>query len=106
MVNPLTAMPWYFMIKNSRDMACYGVKVRAGAFCFWQVDPKGITLWLDVRNGGQGIILGDRKLHCATVVSSAYNLDEISSFDAAHNFCKTMCDDPLAPEKPAYGSNN
>ena len=25
---------------------------RAAAFCFWQADPAGISLWLDLRNGG------------------------------------------------------
>ena len=31
----------------------YGVKTQASSFCFWQRDSDGITLWIDLRNGGE-----------------------------------------------------
>ena len=101
---PYRAMPWYFLVQNGENVAGYGVKVRAGAMCFWQADPAGITLWLDVRSGGEGVILGGRTLEAAVVISEAYH--GISAFEAARKFCGEMCTDPKFPDEPVYGSNN
>ena len=101
---PYRAMPWYFLIQNGENIAGYGVKVRAGAMCFWQADPAGITLWMDVRSGGDGVILGGRTLEAAVVVNETYH--DISAFEAARKFCSEMCTDPRFPDEPVYGSNN
>lgn len=101
---PYRAMPWYFLVHDEETTAGYGVKVRPGALCFWQADPKGISLWLDVRNGGQGVILAGRKLLAAEIVFEIY--EGISSFQAARKFCSRMCSDPVFPPHPVYGSNN
>ncbi len=121
-LNPTLAMPWYFLIKNNNALAGYGVRVRPNALCFWQADPDGITLWLDVRNGGEGVLLKGRKLLLAEVVSQNYCVDEeipmgdfdekdgvvyvSHSFYAARHFCKCMCDDPLPMPHQVYGANN
>jgi alpha-galactosidase len=101
---PHRALPWYFLAKNGEKVAGYGVKVRPGALCFWQADPKGVSLWLDIRNGGEGVILNGRELSAATVVFETYRGK--NAFYAARSFCRRMCDDPIFPEKPVYGANN
>lgn len=97
-------MPWYFFSYSENTTTGYGVKVRPSSFCFWQADEAGVTLWIDVRNGGQGVHLNGRKLNACTIVSEDYS--HLSPFDAACRFCKIMCTDPLLPDEPIYGSNN
>src|SRR5689334_1035795 len=46
---PDRVMPWYFATTDGRVTNAYGVRTGASALCFWQVDPQGISLWLDVR---------------------------------------------------------
>ena len=98
-------MPWYFLASNGNVTHGYGVKTGAGAFCFWQVDPVGISLWLDVRNGGSGVKLGERELAAAEVVAEEGREDD-TAFQAARSFCRKLCAHPRLPEKPIYGSNN
>ena len=45
-------MPWYFLANTDHVVAGYGVKTNPDAFCCFTCDPKGITLYLDVRCGG------------------------------------------------------
>ena len=101
---PYRAMPWYFLINNGEMTAGYGVCVRPGAMCFWQADPAGISLWMDVRSGGKGVDLKNRKLQVAKIVYESY--EGISAFRAAQEFCKAMCSDPVLPPHPVYGFNN
>jgi alpha-galactosidase len=98
-------MPWYFIASNGQVTHGYGVKTGGGAFCFWQVDPVGISLWLDVRNGGSGVQLGERKLAAAEVVA-VEGRAATTPFQAARSFCRKLCERPRLPEKPIYGSNN
>ncbi len=49
---PNRIMPWYFFTLTSRWTAGYGVKTQPSACCFWQRDASGITLTLDLKNGG------------------------------------------------------
>lgn len=97
-------MPWYFQVSTEEKESCYGVKVRPSAMCFWYMDPVGITLVMDVRCGGNGVILQGREILAAEIV--AMEAEEISSFEAAQEFCRVMCTDPIFPEFPVYGSNN
>ncbi len=66
---PERAMPWYFATFDGASCHAYGVKTGAGALCFWQLDPEGVTLWLNLCNGGNGVQLGSRELQAAVVVS-------------------------------------
>ena len=72
--NASRLMPWYFLAHCGNTTSGVGVKVRPGAMALWSVDPKGITLWLDVRCGTRGVILKNRTLVAATVVSLIYFL--------------------------------
>ena len=62
-------MPWYFLAKYENNVKGFGVKVRPAAMCYWVADPKGITLVLDVRNGGTGVLLQGRTLKVAEIVT-------------------------------------
>ena len=66
---PERVMPWYFATHDGATCHGYGVKTDAAALCFWQLDPQGVSLWLNVTNGGDGVELGQRRLTMATVVT-------------------------------------
>ena len=61
-------MSWYFLMSAGTHTEGYGVKVQPDAFCFWIPDNDGLTLWLDVRNGGSGVILSGRTITAAELV--------------------------------------
>lgn len=103
-MNPNRFMPWYFCAKSEAKSICYGVKVRPSAMCFWQVDYLGMTLFLDVRCGGNGVNLKGRVIKLADVI--ACEMRDCTSFEAMQEFCGQMCEDPILPKYPVYGSNN
>lgn len=103
-MNPNRFMPWYFCAKSEAKSVCYGVKVRPSAMCFWQVDSLGMTLFLDVRCGGSGVNLKGRVIKLADVI--ACEMRDCTSFGAMQEFCGQMCEDPILPKYPVYGSNN
>ena len=51
-------MPWYFLAQDGRATHGFGVKTGAASICHWQADAGGMTLWLDVSNGGGAVELG------------------------------------------------
>lgn len=103
-MNPNRFMPWYFCAKSEAKSVCYGVKVRPSAMCFWQVDSLGMTLFLDVRCGGSSVNLKGRVIKLADVI--ACEMRDCTSFEAMQEFCGQMCEDPILPKYPVYGSNN
>ena len=103
-MNPNRFMPWYFCAKSEAKSVCYGVKVRPSAMCFWQVDSLGMILFLDVRCGGSGVNLKGRVIKLADVI--ACEMRDCTSFEAMQEFCGQMCEDPILPKYPVYGSNN
>jgi alpha-galactosidase len=56
------------------------------------------SLWLDLRNGGRGVKLGDRKPAVATVVTASYQ--DFGPFAATARFCRRMCEAPRLPAVP------
>ena len=110
---PDRVMPWYFATNIATGNATkrgslthsYGVRTGARAFCFWQVDAQGISLWADVRSGGVGVQLGERVLDVCEVVCRAGRAGE-SAFAAVHDACHQMCSGPRLPSQPVYGSND
>lgn len=112
-VRPERCMPWYIAVSNGSDAnpdytdrrtECMGVAVQPGSLCFWQYDTAGVTLWMDVRNGGAGTLLGDRVLNCATILFREY--EGVSAFSALCDFCGVMSPNPLTVDHVIYGSNN
>ena len=102
---PDRVLPWYFQTYDKRSLHGYGVKTAAGALCFWQIDPDGVSLWLNVSNGGEGVALGGRRLLAATVVTRRGEPGENSMF-AARAFCRRMCDTARVAAAPLYSSND
>ena len=102
---PERVMPWYVIAWDGRVACGFGVKTQPGALCFWQVDQDGITLWLDVRNGGSGVILAGRTLAAATVVQHRGERGA-SPFAVAQALCGRLCDAPRLARQVVYGGNN
>ncbi len=103
-LEPDRALPWYFLASDGQRTLAAGVKTNPAAFCFWQIDGAGVNLWFDVRNGGQGVMLGDRELTAATVIAEQY--DGVSAYAAEHRLCRRMCESPRLPNEPVYGGND
>lgn len=110
---PERCMPWVCAVSNGSDIdadvsdrltECFGVMVRPAAFCLWQYDPEGLTLWLDVRNGGNGVVLNGRTLTVCQIHWGEFR--KTSAFAALRSFYRQLCDDPLPVYEPVYGSNN
>jgi alpha-galactosidase len=114
---PERVLPWYFATHDGSSSPgatrssslgathAYGVMTGAGSFCFWQVDEQGISLWLDVSNGGRGVLLGQRELEAATIVARQGHVGE-SPQAAISAFCRTLCPRPRLPKGPIYGTND
>jgi alpha-galactosidase len=98
-------MPWYVATHDGSLTHAYGVRTGTSAFCWWQIDPRGVSLWADVRSGGVGVELGERVLDVCDVVCRAGRAGE-SAFAAVHAFCRQMCSNPRLPPQPVYGSND
>ena len=102
---PHRLMPWYFLASGGSLTQGCGVKTGCASIACWQVDSAGITLWLDVANGGAGVELGGRKLVAATVVVHSGASGE-SPLAVARALCRRMCAKPRLPSAPVYGGNN
>jgi len=102
---PGRTMPWYFMAFDGKLTHGYGVRTGPKAFCFWNADAEGISLWADVRSGGVPVELGDRTLEIADVVCRPGSTGE-SPFKATQAFCRQMCLNPRLPAMPVYGTND
>jgi len=102
---PDRVMPWYFATHDGTLTHSYGVRTGPKAFCFWQLDSQGVSLWADIRSGGVGVRLGERALAVCDVVSHAGHVGQ-SAYAAMHAFCRQMCPHPLAPAQPVYGTND
>jgi len=98
-------LPWYFLASDGQATHGYGVATGCACFAFWQVDPDGISLWIDVRNGGEPVQLGERTLQAATIITHSGAIGE-SAFELAHHFCRALCKNPRLPAAPVYGGNN
>jgi alpha-galactosidase len=104
-VIPERVMPWYFATYDGAACHGYGVTTDARALCFWQVDLQGVSLWLNVTNGGNGVELGERKLTMATIVSRRGSAGE-DAVQALTELCRRMCGRKTRPMIPIYGAND
>ena len=102
---PERSLPWYCAIHQSATTHCYGVETGAASFAFWQVDSSGIALWLDLRNGGDGVLLEGRTLKAATLVTRRGEIGE-PIHQVLSTFCRSMCPSPRLPKTTVYGSND
>jgi alpha-galactosidase len=104
-VVPERPMPWYFLTHDGRSTHGYGVRTGGGALAHWHLDSEGVSLWLDLRCGGRGVLLAGRTLEAASVVAREGQGDE-SAFAAARAFCAVLHERPLLPPAPVYGGNS
>lgn len=95
---------WYIQCFDGKNTHGYGVKTGPNSFCFWQLDQEGISITLDIRNGGNGVML-KKPLICATVTERE-GKDGETAFKACSEFCKIMCEKPNLPKRPIFGLNN
>lgn len=100
-------LPWYWLGHDQQTGRTVGagVDVRPAAFCAWTVDRAGMSLWLDVRNGGSALQLGDRTIDLATVRSVGGD----GPVPAIHrSLIDSMIDERLRPvlQPPLVGANN
>ena len=105
--NPSRFMPWYFVARRRGGDVGYGVRTQPGAFAMWNVDDHGVTLWLDVRSGSEGVVLDGRTVELCTVVRHADPARRSAPpMEFARRFCAMLCPEPLMPAQPLYGGNN
>ena len=97
--------PWYLLVHDGRQTHGFGVKTGAAAFCYWQAATDSLDLVLDTHSGGIGVLLGDRTLKAAEIVTIQSTPGE-TPFATDHRFCKRMCPHPRLPQKPVYGIND
>ena len=102
---PERVLPWYFATFDGQFCHAYGVKTDARALCFWQLDPEGVSLWLNVANGGNGVELGQRVLTMASVVTR-HGIGDEPAIDSVAALCKAMCAHPTRSIAPIYGAND
>jgi alpha-galactosidase len=103
-MKPDRELPWYFATYDGERTHCYGVKTGCNSLCFWQIDPYGVSLWLDIRNGGNGVELIEPLT--AAIVTCREGEEGETAFTACQKFCKIMCDAPKMPKQPVFGVNN
>ena len=101
---PHKELHWYFHTYDGEYLHSYGVRTGANCFAIWQCDPKGITLYLDVRSGSGGVRIKEL-LMCAEIVSRR-GRDGETPYKAACEFCRLMCPAPNLPKQNVYGLNN
>jgi alpha-galactosidase len=102
---PERVLPWYFYLAHAGRMTCFGVETQPNALCFWQCDADGISLWLDVRNGGEPAHLSGRRLLACTVVMMEGALAQPVATQL-RAFCASLCPSPRLPRGPIIGSND
>ncbi len=104
-VIPERVMPWYFATYDGRTCHAYGVKTGAGSLCFWQLDPEGVSLWLNLSNGGSGVQLGQRTLLAAVIVTHK-GTEGDEPTHALRKFCRQMRSRATLTSQPVYGTND
>lgn len=97
--------PWYMLMSDGNSTQAFGVKTGAKSICYWQASPESLELISDTNSGGMGVLLGDRTLHAADIITTENQPGE-NPYHTDIRFCKMMCANPKLPEKPVYGIND
>ena len=104
-LDPERIMPWYFMLFDGQATNGFGVKTACRSMCYWMADSSSIKLVLDVRSGGNGVLLGNRILRAAEIVVRQGKEHE-TPFESTTALCEKMCDHARLPKAPVYGIND
>ncbi|RYF75635.1 MAG: hypothetical protein EOO39_06625 [Cytophagaceae bacterium] len=97
--------PWYVLIHDNQETACFGVKTGSNSICWWALTSDSVELTLDTHSGGNGVLLGNRKLHAADIITTRSKPGE-NPFQTDRRFCGLMCQKPRLPKQPVYGIND
>jgi alpha-galactosidase len=97
--------PWYTLISDGTKTQAFGVKTAGATIASWTVGPGSLELLLDTHSGGDGVLLGDRKLEAAHILATENQVGE-NPFETDIRFCKMMCPHPKLPSQPVYGIND
>lgn len=104
-INPEKRYHWYFLCMENEKITGYGVKVNANSLCSWTVNRQSIDLWVDIRNGTQGIDLSQRVLKACSVIIHAYDQEDF--FSAHQKLCLTLADKKKLDDPTTFfGSND
>jgi alpha-galactosidase len=98
-------LPWYFMEYDGQSTSGFGVKTGCNAFCSWHIGTDTLSLNLDTLSGGNGVVLGNRMLKAAEIVSIKSEAGE-NPYQTSRRFMKVMCDKARMPKQPVYGIND
>jgi len=98
-------MPWYFIAQEGQSASCFGVKTGCSSICHWQAGEGRLSLTMDLRNGGSGVLLGDRLLKAAEIVVARSEGSE-NIFATGRRFCGLLCEKPRLAHQPVYGIND
>ena len=97
-------MPWYFHLYDGVALHSFGIKTGPAVFAWFECDTGGISLWLDVRAGREGLLLCEPLLACEVVARRGEEGED--PYAAACAFCRMMCEKPNLPREPLFGVNN
>jgi alpha-galactosidase len=97
--------PWYLLISDNVQTQAYGVKTGANSVCSWLLSTDALDLYMDTSSGGMGVILGERRLHAADIITTENQPGE-TPWLVDIRFCKMMCTNPKLPDDPVYGIND
>ena len=79
--------PWYLLISDAVQTQAFGVKTGANSFCSWQFSPDSLNLLMDTNSGGMGVLLGERTLHAADIITTE-NLPGENPWHTDIRFCQ------------------
>lgn len=97
-------LPWFCYVMAGDDMSCYGVKTGADCFAFFQVDTDGVTLFLNLTSGTDGVDLQKPLFACEVTELHEKNVKNV--YSVAARFSKMLCDNPVLPKTSVFGVNN
>lgn len=97
--------PWYLLVYDDKKTAAFGVKTGASSICWWGLTNNSLELTMDTHSGGNGVMLGQRTLHAADIITTESKTGE-NPFHTDHRFCGMMCEKPRLPKQPVYGIND
>lgn len=103
--SPAVKDPWYVLMYDGTNTACFGVKTGTNSICFWNVSRDSLELTMDTHSGGVGVLLGSRRLFAGAIITYI-SKDGASPYTTATRFCRMMCDKPRLPKQPVYGIND
>ena len=97
-------LPWFCYLDGGDRFGCYGVKTGPNCFAYWQVDPHGVTLFLNLCCGNEGTALKE-SIVAVEVVEYVGEVGE-DAYKVACKFAAQMCEKAVLPKQPIFGVNN